>query len=179
MVRRAAAGRRNLFARWLARRSSVALVVDNLLATLGLYGATLAVAFIAGMFPVVSIEVFLVGVTVGLHVETAVLVALIGIAALGHQIAKTVTYYAGAGAFELPRGQVRARIEAAKHRIDRWNRRPRLVMLAAAATGLPPLYLLGFIAQPLMKMQLRTFTALCLAGRVGRYATLVAVARLF
>jgi len=114
-----------------------------------------------------------------LHVETGVLVALIAIAAIGHQIAKTVTYYAGAGAFELPRGKVRQRIEAAKQRIDRWNRRPRLVMFAAATTGLPPLYLIGFIAQPLMKMQLGTFTAISLAGRIGRYATLVAVARLF
>ena len=38
---------------------------------------------------------------------------------------------------------------------------------------------MGFIAQPLMKMQLGTFTAISLAGRIGRYATLVAVARLF
>ena len=154
-------------------------MVDSLLATLGLYGATLAVAFLAGMFPLLSIEVFLVGVSVTLHLPTEVLAALIAIAAIGHQIAKTVTYYAGAGAFELPRGKVRERIDAAKQRIDRWNRRPRLVMFASATTGLPPLYLLGFIAQPLMKMQLGTFTAISLAGRIGRYATLVAVARLF
>ena len=65
-----------------------------------------------------------------------------------------------------------------KQRIDRWNRRPKLIMLAGAALGLPPLYLLGFIARPVLNMQLATFTGITLAGRVARYTTMVAVARL-
>jgi membrane protein YqaA with SNARE-associated domain len=150
-------------------------VIDSLRATLGLYGATLVIAFIAGMFPIVSIEVFLMGAT-ALGVELRIVAVLIGIAVVGHQIAKTVTYYAGAGVFELPRGKLRARIEAAKARIERWNRRPRLVMFLAATFGLPPLVLLGYIARPLMKMQITTFTALSVTGRVLRYTTLVAVA---
>jgi membrane protein YqaA with SNARE-associated domain len=153
-------------------------VVESLLATLGLYGATFAIAFIAGMCPIVSIELFLVGATalgVGLHV----LLILIAIAVVGHQIAKTLTYYAGAGAFELPSGRTRERIEAAKARIDRWNRRPRLILFAAAATGLPPLYLLGFVARPMMRMQIATFTAISASGRLLRYCTLVAIAGLF
>lgn len=153
-------------------------MVDSLRTTLGLYGATLVIAFIAGIFPIVSIEVFLMGAT-ALGVEARILVALIGLAAFGHQIAKTVTYYAGAGAFELPRGKLRARIDAAKARIDRWNKRPRLVMFAAATTGLPPLLLLGFIARPLMKMEITTFTALSVTGRILRYGTLVAITALF
>jgi membrane protein YqaA with SNARE-associated domain len=161
-----------------ARRSSVVIVVDSLLANLGLYGATLVIAFVAGMFPILSIEIFLAGVTAR-GVEPETLAALIGIAAVGHQIAKTVTYYAGAGAFELPRGKVRERIAAARHRIERWNKRPRLVMLAAAVIGLPPLYLLGFIARPLLNMTITTFTAISLGGRLARYTTVVAVARLF
>ncbi|HEX3479623.1 MAG TPA: hypothetical protein VHT91_31585 [Kofleriaceae bacterium] len=152
-------------------------MVDHLLATLGLYGATLALAFLAGMFPLLSIELFLIGVAAwGVAVDQ--LAVLIAIAVVGHQIAKTVTYYAGAGVFELPRGKLRDRIAAAKQRIDRWNRRPRLIMLAGAALGLPPLYLLGFIARPVMNMQLATFTGITLAGRLARYTTLVAVARL-
>lgn len=147
--------------------------MDSLQGALGLYGATFVIAFIAGMFPPFSIELFLIGVA-ALGVEPPVLAALIAIAAVGHQIAKTVTYYAGAGAFELPRGKVRERIEAARARIDRWNKRPRLVMFAAAATGLPPLYLLGFIAWPLMRMSIATFTAISMLGRVLRYIALVA-----
>jgi len=153
-------------------------VVNSLLATLGLYGGTLVIAFVAGMVPIISIELFLVGLTVW-GVEARVLVWLIGVAAVGHQIAKTMTYYAGAGAFELPRGKVRERIEAARARVERWNKRPRVVMFVSATTGLPPLYLLGFVARPMMNMGITTFTALSLIGRTGRYATLVALAGLW
>ena len=152
-------------------------VVDSLLMSVGLYGATFAVAFIAGMFPLVSIEVFLIGAT-ALGAEPRTLPVLIAIAAVGHQIAKTITYYAGAGVFELPRGRMREKIEAAKARVDRWNRRPRLILFLAAATGLPPLWVLGFIAQPLMKMDIATFTGISFSGRVLRFCTLVAVTTL-
>lgn len=152
-------------------------MVDHLVATLGLYGATLAIAFLAGMFPLLSIELFLVGAAAW-GVAADKLAVLIAIAAVGHQVAKTLTYYAGAGAFELPRGKLRDQIAAAKQRIERWNRRPKLVMLAGSAFGLPPLYLLGFIARPVLNMHLATFTAISMAGRIARFTTLVAVARL-
>jgi membrane protein YqaA with SNARE-associated domain len=106
-------------------------------------------------------------------------VVLVGIATVGHQIAKTVTYYVGTGVFELPRGKMRERIEAAKARIDRWNKRPRLIMFVSATTGFPPLVVLGYIAGPLMKMGIKTFTAISITGRILRYTTLVVVARLF
>jgi membrane protein YqaA with SNARE-associated domain len=156
----------------------VGIVVDSLLATLGLFGATFVLAFLAGMFPLLSIEVFLAGVSAW-GVSPGTLALLIAIAAVGHQIAKTLTYYAGAGVFELPRGKVRERIAAAKQKIDRWNKRPRLVMFTAAVVGLPPLYLLGFIARPLMNMAFGTFTAISLGGRVARYTALVAIAQLW
>lgn len=144
---------------------------------LGLYGATLAIAFLAGMFPLLSIELFLVGAAAW-GIAAGTLAVLIGIAAIGHQVAKTVTYYAGAGAIELPRGKLRARLAAARRWIERWNHRPRLLLLAGAAIGLPPLYLLGFVARPVMKLQIATFTWISLGGRIVRYAALVAVARM-
>ncbi len=73
---------------------------------------------------------------------------------------------------------MRDQIAAARQRIERWNRRPKLVMLAGASVGLPPMYLLGFIARPVLNMHLATFTGISMAGRLARYTTLVAVARL-
>ena len=149
-------------------------MVDSLLATLGLYGATFAIGFIAGMFPIVSIELFLVGAT-AYGVEPRMLPALIALGSLGHQIAKSVTYYMGAGVFELPRGKVRTKIDALKARIEPWNKRPKLILLISALTGIPPLYLVGFVAQPLMKLSHTAFTAVSLTGRVVRLTTLVVV----
>ncbi|HET9621871.1 MAG TPA: hypothetical protein VFP84_10910 [Kofleriaceae bacterium] len=150
-------------------------MVNSLLASLGLYGATLAVGFIAGLFPLVSIELFLVGATAfGAAPRTLPLLVALGV--VGNQAARSITYYMGAGVFELPRGKVRDKIEALKARIAHWNRRPKLILLLASTVGIPPLYLLGFIAQPLMKLSHTTFTAVSLSGRVVRIATVVVVA---
>ena len=62
---------------------------------------------------------------------------------------------------------------------ERWNKRPRTIMFVAATTGLPPLYLVGFVAQPLMKMNITTFTVITMGGRVLRYIAMVAIARLY
>lgn len=152
-------------------------MVDSLLATLGLYGATLVIGFVAGMFPIVSIELFLVGAT-AYGIEADKLPALIALGSLGHQIAKSITYYMGAGVFELPRGKVRDKIEALKLRIAHWNRRPKLILFLSATIGIPPLYLIGFVAQPLMKLSHTTFTAVSLPGRVARMTTLVVITHL-
>jgi membrane protein YqaA with SNARE-associated domain len=154
-------------------------VTDSLLATLGLYGGTLVIAFVAGMFPLVSIEVFLGVVSRVYHPGTPILIVLIGIAAFGHQIAKTVTYFAGIRAMELPRGRVRERIDAARERIDRWNKRPGLILVLGATVGFPPMYLLGFIAAPLMHVPLARFTIIGVVGRIARYATIAFVVPLF
>jgi hypothetical protein len=153
-------------------------VIDSLTASLGLYGAALVIGFVAGMFPIVSIELFLVGLTL-YGVDVATLAVLIPLGAIGHQVAKTLTYYAGAGEFELPRGRVRDKIAAARAWIERWNKWPRSLMFLAATTGLPPLYLLGFVAEPLMKMRITTFTLITMSGRVLRYVAMVAIARLY
>jgi len=147
-------------------------VAGSLLATLGLYGGTLALAFLAGMFPLLSVEALLFAVALS-GVAPEELAALVGIAAVGHQIAKTVTYYAGTGALALPGGRAQARIDAARRWIDRWNRRPRWILFASATIGLPPLYVLGLVARPLMGMALSTFTAISMSGRIARYVALV------
>jgi membrane protein YqaA with SNARE-associated domain len=153
-------------------------LTDSLLTALGLYGGTLVIAFLAGMFPLVSIEVFLVGLSV-YDVPPTTLAILIPIAAVGHQIAKTICYYAGVGALELPRGKVKDTIEKARARIDRWNKRPNLIMALGATVGFPPLYLLAFVAGPLMRMGIVRFTIICFIGRILRYATLAAIPLLF
>jgi membrane protein YqaA with SNARE-associated domain len=152
-------------------------VTDHLLATFGLYGGAFVISFIAGLFPLVSIELFLVGVARLAPPSPAGIVALVLVAAVGHQIAKTVTYYAGVGALE--NKKLAARVERIRTKIDRWNRSPKLVMLLAATFGLPPLWLLGFIAHPLMRMRIVPFTVICFTGRIARYAFMLVVPMLF
>jgi membrane protein YqaA with SNARE-associated domain len=134
------------------------------------------VAFIAGMFPLFSIEVFLVTVSAVAHLSIKTLVACCLIAAVGHQIAKTICYYTGVGALE--HGKLKTKLDKYRDRIDRWNKAPHLIMVLGATLGIPPLWLLAFIARPLMRMRFVPFTAIVFVGRIGRFVVLAAIPQL-
>ncbi len=154
-------------------------MTESLLSSFGLYGGALVLAFVSGLFPVLSVEVYLVGISTLRTPPLSSLAVMILLASLGHQLAKTITYYAGVGALELPNGRVRDRIERARSRVERWNRHPKLVMFLATTVGLPPMYLIGFIAKPLMHLEFIPFTLWTLFGRTARYATIAAIPLLF
>lgn len=148
-------------------------MTDDLLAKFGVYGGTMAVAFIAGMFPIVSIEVFLVGVSVAMLPSFPNLFLICLLAALSHQVAKTITYYAGEAALE--HGKIGRKLEAWRPRLEKWNKAPYLVMTLGATVGIPPLYLLGFIAEPVMRMRIIPFTLIVFFGRLGRFIFLAGI----
>ena len=150
-------------------------MTDSLLETFGLFGGACVIGFIAGMFPIISVELFLVGIATWAKPSPTAVVVLVLLAAIGHQVAKSLCYYAGEGMLALPKGKMKGRIERARARIDRWNKRPKLIMFFACTVGLPPLYLMAFIAGPLMHMRFWQFTAICFFGRIGRFATLMIV----
>jgi membrane protein YqaA with SNARE-associated domain len=145
----------------------------HLLELLGVYGACVVIAFVAGMFPLISIEAFLVGYIALRPVTWPELVLLVLLAALGHQISKTVCYFAGAGALE--HGKIKPVLERWRPRIDRWNRHPWWMFFFAASVGLPPMWLIGFIARPIMHLRFVPFTLGCFGLRAGRYAVLAII----
>jgi membrane protein YqaA with SNARE-associated domain len=148
-------------------------VTEQLLHTLGVYGGSFVVALIAGLFPLISIEVFLVGLSAFTDPTLPVLLLCCALAAIGHQIAKTITFYAGVGALE--RGKLKAKLDQVRPRIEKWNKAPKLVMFLGGSIGLPPLYVLGFIARPLMGMGIVPFTVIVLITRFGRFVVLGAI----
>jgi len=151
--------------------------MEGLLASYGIYGGSLIVAFIAGLFPLFSIEVFLVLVSSVAKPSLEQLTVCCVLAALSHQIAKTATYYAGVGALE--HGKLKAKIEQNRERIDRWNKAPHLILALGGAFGFPPLWVLGFIARPLMRIRIAAFTAIVLVTRFGRFFVLAVIPLLF
>lgn len=148
-------------------------MTEELLAKLGIYGGTVAVAFIAGMIPIASIELFLVGISVAITPSFPQLFVLCLLAALSHQVAKTICYFAGEAALE--HGRIGKRLEKARPRIEKWNKAPYLVMTLGATVGLPPLYVLGFIAEPIMRMRFIPFTLIVFTGRLARFIFLAGI----
>lgn len=152
-------------------------MTESLLESLGIYGGAFVVAFIAGLFPLFSIELFLFGLSAMVGPTVAVLTLCCALATVGHQIAKTITYYAGVGALE--HGRLKARIERNRERIDRWNKAPHLILTLGGAFGIPPLWILGFIAEPLMRIRIVPFTLIVLTTRFGRFFVIAVIPQLF
>jgi membrane protein YqaA with SNARE-associated domain len=152
-------------------------VAEDLLASLGMYGASLVVAFIAGLFPLFSIELFLMGLSAIVQPTLAEVVLCSVLAAVGHQVAKTITYYAGAGALE--HGKIKVRVDKLRHKIEKWKNAPKLILLLSGAIGIPPLWIIGFIARPLLGIGIVPFTLIIFATRIGRFIVLAGAPLLF
>ena len=148
-------------------------MAQDLLSTLGMYGASAIVAFIAGLFPLFSIELFLIGLATIVHPTFAQILLCSVLAAAGHQVAKTITYYAGVGALE--HGKLKAKVEKIRPKIEKWNKAPKFVLFLAGAFGLPPLWVIGFIARPLMGIGIVPFTLIVFGTRVGRFIVLAGI----
>ena len=149
-------------------------MTEHLLATLGLYGGTLVFCFLAGLIPILNTEIFLVGISVWAVRSPEQLPAIVLLAAVGQMTAKVILYYAGLGMFELPRGRMKARIEKARARLDRWQKRPYLVLAISSSVGLPPFYLVS-IAAGALRIGFRAFCLIGLAGRIVRFAVIVSI----
>ncbi len=146
---------------------------DHILELFGVYGASLVISFCAGMFPLISVEAFLVGYCALRPVTWPEFVALVLLAAIGHQLSKTVCYFAGTSGLEHAR--IKPILAKWRPRIERWNRYPKTMFFFAASVGLPPMWLIGFIAKPILHMRFWTFTLVTFGCRAGRYAVLALI----
>ena len=150
-------------------------MTDHLLAMLGIYGGTFVVSIISGLVPVVNAEIFLVGL-VRLAVDrSSQLPAIVIAAATGQMVAKIGLYRAGQSLLDLPRGRYQAKIETVRRKLEQWKSRPYFIYAVSAVTGLPPFYL-TVLAAGAMKIRFRAFLVIGLAGRLLRFAVLVAIA---
>src|SRR4051812_28596779 len=147
-------------------------MTHQLLTTLGLYGGTLVVCFLAGLIPLINAEVFLVGISLWVVKSPSQLPAIIICAAVGQMIAKVILYYAGMGMFEMPSGKWRDRIDRARAKLTRWEKQPYLVYASSASLGLPPLYLTTFAAGAL-RINFSLFLLIGLLGRLARFGVIV------
>lgn len=150
-------------------------MTHDLLAMLGIYGGTFAVGFLAGLVPVVNAEVFLVGLVRLAVDDSSQLPPIVAAAATGTMLAKLGLYHAGRGMLELPRGRYRAKILAARAKLDQWRTRPYLVYSVSSVLGVPPFYL-TVLAAGAMAIRLQAFLVIGLAGRLLRFAVVVALA---
>lgn len=150
-----------------------ARVSEDLLAMLGIYGGTFAVAILSGLVPFVNAELFLIAL-IKLAVDSpAQLPAIVVATAVGQMVAKIGLYYAGRGLLELPRGRYKAKIEQVRGKLEAWKSKPYFIYGMSSMFGLPPFYL-TVLAAGAMKIRFPAFLWIGLVGRLVRFAVLVA-----
>ena len=149
-------------------------MTQHVLATLGIYGGTLVVCFIAGLVQVINTEAMLLALSLWVIDDPAVLPLVALCAAVGQMAANAVFYLAGRGLFALPKGRWHDRIERAKVKVASWNQRPNLMLAAASVIGLPPLFLVAVAAGGL-RISLVKFLVVGIVGRWLRFAIVLAI----
>ncbi len=142
---------------------------EHLLATLGIYGGAFAVAALSSVFPLASIEVFLVGLAITRPPTVASALVIIACAALGQVVGKLPIYAASRRVTSLTRSRVAQRMLG-------WftGRHTYPVLLASTVFGLPPFSLMA-TAAGLLEIPLRRFCLIVGLGRAVRFALLIAI----
>jgi membrane protein YqaA with SNARE-associated domain len=139
---------------------------------LGIYAGTFAIAAVSAFVPVISIEVFLVGLTVARGPADAV--ALVMLATLGQLAGKLPIYYATRGLTSLP-GRHRRWLDRVRGWLDRTGRSPDLVLAASALVGVPP-FSIASTAAGALAIPAARFSLIVASCRALRFTALIGIA---
>ncbi len=142
-------------------------------ASFGIYGGAALASFVFGIVPF-NPDIPLFAISLKLVESPAQLPLLVAIATVAHVLAKVITYYMGIGLMKLPRGRFATVITKAQARLDRWGTWPKVIVFVSATVGLPPLYLVGFIASA-MRVRIGTFILLVTVGRAIHFTVIAAL----
>ena len=146
----------------------------TIVSALGLYAGAFVVGAISSVIPIVSIDLFLIGLTVATGAAAAVPIVLC--AAAGQLAGKLPIYTASRGVTTL-RGPHSERLDRMRDRVARWQRAPLAVLATSAVAGLPPFSIMA-TAAGVLAIRLRPFCVVVFAGRAARFAIVIAATAL-
>ncbi len=149
---------------------------SDIVAALGSYGGAFAVGAISSVLPLVSIEVFLVALTIATGANPGTTISIAMLAAGGQLVGKVPIYLASRGIARVA-GPHRERVERIRQRLARWRSTPHLALAISALVGLPPFSVMA-TAAGVLAIRLRWFCAIVFAGRAARFAILIAATTL-
>jgi membrane protein YqaA with SNARE-associated domain len=131
-----------------------------------LFLGTLAYSFIAGVFPVLNIEIYLIGASALLAREAVI--PLIVAATAGQMAAKSLLYLGGRGLLHIPMRGAREKIESIAERLKNYRRGTWTLMLVSSFIGLPPFYIVS-IAAGTLRLNFGLFFLIGALGRLVRF----------
>ena len=127
--------------------------------------ATFAYSFVAGVFPLLNVEAYLLAFSAYLSLEAMIPVVIAATA--GQMVAKSLLYLSGMGLLRLPHRATRERLERITERLRTYRRGSWTLVLISAVFGIPPLYVVS-IAAGTLRLHFGLFLAISTAGRLLR-----------
>ena len=147
---------------------------EAIIAAAGIYLGTFVVAAIGSVVPLVSIEVFLVAITIA-HPDPALALPIVILASAGQLVGKLPIYAVSRGV-----ASIRTSTRPVSRMIERsrlWAARRKygapLVLAGSAVLGLPPFSIIATTAG-VLAIRLRMFCAVIAVGRAVRFAVIIA-----
>jgi membrane protein YqaA with SNARE-associated domain len=149
------------------------MTAAGIVTTLGVYPGAFAVGALSSVLPLVSIEVFLVALTIAGGASLATATSIVLLAAAG-QLAGKLPLYAASRRIARAGGPHRKRVERLRERLARLRNTPHLALATSALVGLPPFSVMATAAGA-FAIRLPWFCTIVFAGRAARFALLIAV----
>jgi membrane protein YqaA with SNARE-associated domain len=132
----------------------------------------LAASVVSSLVPAVNAEALVVASV--LAAPPALTLLIVVVVTAGQVLGKVVLYRGGLG---ITRVSTAKKSRRARGLVERLRARPgelRLMLLASASVGLPPLYLMAVVAGA-AGLPLGSFAVLCVVGRFARFYALALV----
>ena len=134
--------------------------------------ATFLYSFVAGVFPLLNVEAYLLAFSAYLSLEA--MIPIVIAATAGQMVAKSLLYLSGYGLLRLPHRSTRERIERVAERLRTYRRGTWTLVLVSAFFGLPPLYVVS-IAAGTLRLHFGAFLVISTVGRLLRLAVVALV----
>lgn len=135
---------------------------------------TFAVCVASAIIPVVNAELYLIAASALATPGVAWMLVIAG--ALGQMVGKSLMYYAGVGALQLPSERLQRMVAQVRERYQGTGATGSTlgtgVILLSATVGLPPFYVVS-IACGLLRIPFLQFFVLGLLGRLVRFGVMV------
>ena len=137
--------------------------------------ATFVYSFVAGVFPLLNVEAYLLAFSSYLSPDA--MVPIVIAATAGQMVAKSLLYLSGLGLLNLPHSATRYRIERVSERLRNYRRGTWTLVLISSFFGLPPLYVVS-IAAGTLRLNFGLFLAISTAGRLLRLTAVAGLPQL-
>ena len=152
------------------------MTAAGIVTTLGSYGGAFAVGALSSLLPLVSIEVFLIALTLATGATPATAISVAALAAAGQLLGKLPIYWASRGVARVG-GRRGKRLDRWRQRLARLQNIRHVALAASALLGLPPFSVMATAAGA-FAIRLPWFCTIVFAGRATRFALLIAIATL-